>query len=122
MGAVMLGLAATSPALPAPAVPGAALAQITLEPNSSGSVTIVAEAIAFADIVAQAELKVERRGAAGQVVSSQSRTVDLTAGERATIARLDVSLAVGDQLTVSATISDQGTIISTATVSTGPGS
>lgn len=118
----MLGLAATSPALPAPAVPGAALAQITLEPNSNGSVTIVAEAIAFADIVAQAELKVERRGAAGQVVSSQSRTVDLTAGERATIARLDVSLAVGDQLTVSATISDQGTIISTATVSTGPGS
>ncbi len=118
----MLGLAAVSPAVSGPAVPGAAFAQISLQPEGEGRVTVLAEIIALADIVAQAELKVVRRGAAGEIVSSQSRTIDMEAGERATIAHLDLSLAIGDELTVTAVVSDGATIISTATVGTGSGS
>ncbi len=118
----MLGLAAISPAISDSAVLGAAFAQISLRPSADGSVTVLAEVIAFADIVAQAELKVVRRGAAGEIVSSQSRIIDMEAGERATIAHLNLSLALGDELTVSAVIRNGAAVISTATIGTGSGS
>ena len=111
-----------TPVMSGTAIAGAALAQISLEPEGANGVTVLAEVVAFADLVAEAELKVVRRGAAGEIVSSQTRTVSVHAGDRAVIAKLNLSFAVGDELTISATVSERGTVISTATVSTGTGS
>lgn len=120
MGAVIVGLA-TTPVLSAPPTSGSALAQISLQPVGEGRLSIVADVIAFADIAVHAELKVVRRGAGGDVVSNQARAIELDAGERATIARLDVSLALGDEMTATVVVSSGEDIISTAAVSTGDG-
>lgn len=114
----MLGLAAASPAIAGPAIPGAAFPQISVTPSGRDGVTILAEVVAVADIAAQAELKVVRRGGTGEAVTSQARDIELLAGERTTIARLGLSMAVGDELTISVVIRDHGTEISTATVRT----
>lgn len=98
---------------------GTALAMVQIEAHGTDGIIVLGEVIALVDVAVRAEMKVVRRGRSGNLVTSQSNDLEVAAGDRATVARLNLSFAPGDSLTVSVNLSHNGTVISTAAVTAG---
>lgn len=101
------------------APPSAAIVNIALEPVGPDALAIAAEVVAIADVEGMAEVKVIRRGVAGESVSVQSQSFSLSAGETTVVARLTLSFSEEDRLEVEAKLTSGDQIISTATVTSG---
>lgn len=101
---------AQEPAYPLPA--------ITITPTANG-IEIVGSAVGIAPSKVTGTIMIERQGRSGTVKTSQSRELDLAAGETAYIARTGVSFGTGDALNVVVTLERNGRVIATATVRSG---
>lgn len=97
---------------------GGALALISVDAGKDG-IEVVGTALALAAGAFTGEMVIDRKGGAGTVSTRQSRDLTLAAGERADIARVGVSYAAGDRLTVTVKLTRDGATVAQATLSTG---
>lgn len=118
-GFAMLALAATvSPHALGGEV--SALVDIVVERPVDGQLLIAAEVLGFADDgELSVDLQIERRGAAGTVVSTQSQALVVASGARMRAGVTSVSFVPGDRIVAVATLRRGGTVISTASISAG---
>ena len=100
-------------------LPVMSIASDTLRPASveieatrtENSVTILGTAFGTEAVALEAELKVERTGAAGNTVLEQHKSINITPDARIVFGQVSVSFAAGDSLVARAMLRSGDTII-----------
>jgi hypothetical protein len=95
----------------------AALAFINLQHTDSG-IEIVGRAFAVTDVHLKGEMTISRNGGAGSVSTRQGGDLILGAGQSGDFARTNVSFQAGDAIEVTVVLSQDGKVISQATLAT----
>lgn len=98
-----------------------AVVLIATQVAPAGGVTVSAEVLAFSAGPLHGEMVISRQGQAGTVTTRQARDFVLAAGETAVIATVGVSFEFGDTLTVSATVTQAGKMLSQSEMSVAAG-
>lgn len=120
---VLAGLTAIASALPAMAGDEqmSALPTIILS-NSEGSLSVEAGVLALADGKVDGQMSLDRSGPSGTVSTRQGRSMELAAGESATISQTGISFSPGDTIEISVILTVDGTVIGEANMRAGAGS
>ncbi len=96
---------------------GGAIALIGVT-GRDGGIELVGSALAVEGGTFRGDMVIDRRGAGGSVSTRQAGEVVLAPGERADIARVEVSYQPGDRLDVTVTLTRDGVFVAQTTLST----
>lgn len=98
-----------------------AVVVISSKLDTAGSIMVSADVLAFAAGSLHGEMVISRKGKAGTINTQQARDFVLEAGQSAVIASVGVSFESGDSLTVSATVTQDGKVVSQSELSVAAG-
>lgn len=116
LAGLALAVSGLSPAQAGDAQRGGAVGVIDLEPGEN-TITVTGRVVALVEGHYDAAMSVKRSGKSGNTNSTQKGAFDLAPGESADVARMGISYAPGDDLSVGLTISRNGVAIWRTTAS-----
>ena len=114
---VLVASLAAGGAVHADEASGAALASVLVTPTQTG-IEVVGRIIALASGTYAGAMAIERSGTAGTVSSGQSGEVTLGAGEAGEIARVGLSMAEGDRISVTLEVMRDESVVARASSET----